>query len=310
MNSRNDDWAPIALFVYNRPGHARRMISSLRDCIGYGESPIFLFADGPATPRDEHAVEETRATARSLLGARVTYLERNANLGIDRSIIAGVTELCERFGKVVVVEDDLVLSPRFLRFLNLALRRYEEEPRVMQVGGYMFDVPQISHQNEAIFLPMISSWGWATWTRAWAHFDPAATGWQGFLRDEDARRRFDLDGQFAYGSMLAREMRRPVAAWDIRWYYSVFVRDGLGLFPPRPLVLNTGFDGSGVHDRLALPVTQAALETSSDFDLPERVEPSAEQSHVFQAIGSFRPSGRARKAAALARVALRRLARR
>ena len=299
-------WAPVAVFIYNRPIQAQQMISSLQACAGYEESPLFVFADGPAHPQDLPAVEKTRALARKLLGDRAVFLDREANLGIDRSVIEGVTQLCQQFGRAVILEDDLVLSPLFLQFLNRALQTYQDEPRVMQVSGYMFDVPQLRHQDEGIFLPMTTSWGWATWKRAWDHFDPVADGWEERLRDEEVRRRFDLDGHFAYSKMLARQMRRSVGAWDIRWYYTVFAHDGLVLFPPRTLVRNVGFDGSGTHDRLALPAHQAPLEMAASFDLPRAIQESSQKSHVFGSIGTFRPSSPIHKVLAYGRFALRR----
>ena len=306
MTSESPDWAPIAVFIYKRPEHARRMIGSLQRCAGYAESPVFVFADGPAHPRDLAGVRETRTLARAMLGDRAVFVESDTNLGVDRSVIGGVTQLCDRFGKVVVIEDDLVLSPLFLDFMNRGLRSYEGEGKVMQVSGYMFDVPQLRHRNEALFLPLTTSWGWATWKRAWDHFDPLASDWKARLSDGLVRRRFDLDDHFAYSTMLARQMQRRVGAWDIRWYYSVFARDGLVLFPPRSLVVNRGFDGSGTHDRLALPAHQAPIETVTPFDLPVDVVESPYKEDVFRSIAAFRPTSARRKLSALVRVALRR----
>ncbi len=306
MTTQISEWAPVALFIYRRPEHARRMISSLQNCVGYPESPVFVFADGAAHPRDLRAVQETRVIAHSMLGDRAVFLERETNIGVDRSVIAGVTQLCDRFSKVVVIEDDLVVSSQFLEFLNRGLQEFEHEPRVMQVSGHMFDVPEMRQQNEAIFLPMTTSWGWATWKRAWDQFDPSANGWRARLDDHEVRRRFDLDGHFAYSAMLARQMRHEVGAWDIRWYYSLFERKGLGLFPPRTLVVNIGLDGSGAHDRLALPTRQAPLETDASFDLPEDVAESDKKGHVFAAVGAFRHASTGRKVLALMRLLLRR----
>jgi hypothetical protein len=300
------DWAPIALFIYRRPDHARRMITSVQACVGYSESPVFVFADGPARAGDRPGALETRALARSLLGDRAVFVERDDNLGVDRSIIDGVSNLCDRFGRVIVIEDDLVVAPRFLEFLNGGLQRYEHESKVMQVSGYMFDVPPLRQQAVAVLLPMTTSWGWATWKRAWAQFDPLATGWEMLLEDERVRRRFDLDGRFAYSRMLAGEMGKDVGAWDIRWYYSVFARDGLVLFPPRTLVTNAGFDGSGTHDRLALPARQAPLEMSASFALPSEIVETRHKEDVFRSIAAFRPTSVRGKVAALMKVALRR----
>jgi hypothetical protein len=300
-------WAPIALFIYKRPRHTRRMIEHLLRCPGFAESPVFVFADGPRLPRDTAAIAETRAEARRLLGDRAVYLERETNAGLDTSVVAGVTDLCDRYGRVIVVEDDLVVSPYFIEFLNAGLRKYAGEPRVMQVCGHMFDVPELSRSKDAVFLPLISSWGWGTWKRAWDLFDPQAHGWTARLADRRERTRFDLDGNFAYARMLSRQMKRPVPAWDIRWYYSVFVRHGIALYPPRTLVLNEGFDGTGTHGRLSEPLRQAPLDEHAAFEFPTEVAESAAEQAVFRAIGQSRSASAPRRIKAAAGSLLRRL---
>jgi hypothetical protein len=300
-------WAPIALFIYKRPDHTRRTIEHLLRCVGFDHSPVYVFADGPKHPRDVPVIQRTRSEARRLLGDRAVYLERETNAGLDNSVIAGVTDLCGRHGRVVVVEDDLVVSPHFLEFLNAGLRLYENEPRVMQVCGHIFDVPELRESKDAILLPLISSWGWATWKRAWDLFDPEARGWTERLNDQQERTRFDLDGSFPYARMLSQQMRRAVPAWDIRWYYTVFVRKGLALYPPRALVLNEGFDGTGTHARLSLPIRQAQLDEQEAFDLPIQIAESPMKKYVFSAIGYSRSASPRQKLKAMAQAAVRRV---
>jgi hypothetical protein len=307
MSSRVNQWAPVALFIYKRPDHARRVIASLQACEGAQSHPIFVFADGPRVEADVPAVRATRAVARELLGGAANFIEQDRNRGLANSIIAGATELCDRYGTVIVIEDDLILAPSFLRFLNEGLERYRDEPRVMQVSGHMFDVPSFMHQRDALFLPMTTSWGWATWKRAWDLFDPAASGWRRRLADDTEAKRFNLDGRYDYLGLLKRQMNGETDSWAIRWYYTVFAHDGLALFPPRTLVTNTGFDGTGTHGRLTLPVHQAALATSGAFDLPAEVGESHQKTLVFDAISEFRPSSGRRKLEAMAKIAFRRL---
>jgi hypothetical protein len=309
MSMKTSHWAPIALFIYKRPEHANRTIASLKACLGFEESPVYVFADGPKTEADVPAVQATRAAARELLGSRAIFVEQDQNRGLAVSIIAGTTELCERHGRVIVVEDDLVLAPSFLRFLNEGLERYEGEPRVMQVAGYMFDVPSLARQQEALFLPMTTSWGWATWKRAWDQFDPSASGWRQRLVGAEAKR-FDLGGRYDYSGMLKRQMSGGIDSWAIRWWYSVFVQGGLVLYPPRTLVVNVGFDGTGTHGRLSLPAHQAQLEAGTAFDFPTLVEESPEKEHVFEAISSFRSAPAPQRLKAVARAMLRRAGRR
>jgi hypothetical protein len=306
VNTRIRVWAPVALFIYKRPEHVRRMISSLQKCVGYAESPVFVFADGPKTEAEVPAARATRAVARQLLANKGVFVEQERNRGLANSIITGTTELCDQYGSIIVVEDDLVLAPSFLRFLNEGLERYANEPRVMQISGHIFDVPSVTHQREALLLPMTTSWGWATWKRAWDLFDPSATGWHERLTDAAEAHRFNLGGRYDYRRMLQRQMSGEIDSWAIRWYYSVFAHDGLVLFPPRTLVSNGGFDGSGTHGRLARNANQMPTETVASFTLPSEVAESREKEHVFEAIGAFRPSSARQRLFNLMKVAFRR----
>lgn len=280
------NYAPIALFIYRRPSHLKKTIESLQTCEEFWLSPIYVFADGAKDPTDIPAVLETRSVARELLGERAHYVVHDRNRGLAESIIQGVSDLCERFGKVIVVEDDLVVAPSFLRFLNGALDRYAHEPRVMQVSGHMFDVPELFGQSEALFLPMTTSWGWGTWKRAWDHFDVNANGWNECLADADWRKSFDLGGRYPYSRMLREQMKGEVDSWAIRWYFSVFNNSGLVLFPPWSLVQNHGMDGSGTHGRSRRRVFDGRSGPTMTFRYPDDFELSTATEAVLDA--SFR----------------------
>ena len=239
--------APVALFIFNRPEHLRRTIESLKRCDGFTESPIVVFGDGARGEQDMAAVEATRHIAIELLGDRAEYRLSETNQGLARSIIDGVELLLARYGRVIVVEDDLLLAPSFLRFLNEGLDHFANDERVYQVSGHMFDVPDFVQRREALLLPITTTWGWATWARAWKFFDPKANGWQALRQDHALCKRFNLNGSYDYSQMLERQMSRQIQSWGIRWYWSVFMRGGLSCFPPRSLVANIGMDGSGTH---------------------------------------------------------------
>lgn len=241
--------APIAVFIYARPDHLRCTLLDLLNCDGFERSRIFVFADGPKTPEQIPHVEAARAVAKDLLGGRANYIFSDQNKGLARSIIDGVTELTEIYGRVIVVEDDLGLAPQFLTFMNSALNRYENTENVYQVSGHLFDVRELNSSKSVVFLPFTTTWGWATWRRAWRHFDPASAGWQQLTADPTLRSRFNLDGVYDYAGMLERQMLGLADSWGIRWYWSVFMRSGLTVYPPRTLVNNRGMDGSGSHGR-------------------------------------------------------------
>ncbi len=266
--------APVVVFAYRRPDHLRNTLTSLMRCEGFGQSPVIVYCDGPRDTDETVVVMATRDLARSMLGEHAEYHFSEVNLGLSRSVIAGVSDVVGRFGRVIVVEDDLELSPAFLTFMNQALNHYADDERVFQVSGYMFDVPELKASASALFLPFTVSWGWATWRRAWDQFDTRASGWEALRSDTNLRRRFNLDGTYDYATMLVRQMEGLRDSWAVRWYWAVFKANGLVLFPPVSLVSNSGFDGSGTHGRGVLrkfTKTKSALP-STDINQPESVQ--------------------------------------
>lgn len=281
------DLAPVVVFAYRRPAHLRNTLESLMRCEGIARSPLVIYGDGPRCTEEMVAVEETRTVARAMLRDGAEYHFYETNQGLARSVIEGVTDVVSRYGRAIVVEDDLELSTSFLTFMNHALDRYANDERVFQVSGYMFDVPILKDTPSALFLPFTVSWGWATWARAWDQFDPQATGWEALCTNKVLRRRFNLDGTYDYASMLLRQMEGLRDSWAVRWYWTVFKANGLVLFPPVSLVSNTGFDGSGTHGRgLLRKFSKARLALSStDINLPEPVFLDASlYAHVKQAL--------------------------
>lgn len=242
--------APIVLFVYNRPEHTRKTLESLKKNSLSEESELFVFADGPkesALREQLEKIDEARKVVRERNWCgKVNIVERKENMGLANSVISGVTEIINKFGKIIVLEDDLILSKNFLKYMNDALDRFENEEKVMQISGYMFPV-EIKTKEDAFFLPFSTSWGWATWKRVWNKFDGSMKGLDALDKDTAMRRKFDLDGSYPYFKMLKAQKDKKIDSWAIRFYLCFFLNNGIALFPKKTLIMNMGFDGSGVH---------------------------------------------------------------
>jgi hypothetical protein len=241
------NYSPIALFVYKRPEHTRRTLESLMQCPEFADSPLYVFCDGVKKDEDKEKVMQAREVVHSLVGNKAEIIESTMNRGLASSIISGVTTLCDKYQRVIVLEDDLVVTSDFLRFLNAALEKYKDEDSVMQVSGYMFPIPEFINKTEALFLPFIYSWGWGTWQRAWEKFDSQATGWEILKTDTNMRLRFNLDDSYSFFEMLNRQMCGEIDSWAVRWYWSVFKHNGYVVYPPISYVTNIGLDGTGTH---------------------------------------------------------------
>lgn len=268
-------YAPIALFVYNRPVHTRRTVKALLKNKLAGESDLFIFSDAPKTPEAAEAVREVREYIRTITGFRsVSIIERDKNFGLANSIIDGVTSVVNERGRIIVLEDDLVVTPHFLDFMNRALDKYENEQQVIQVSGYMFPV-KVKIKEDALFLPLTTSWGWATWKRAWQLFDPDAKGYAQVKADLALRKRFNLDGAYDYFSMLEAQLAGRVDSWAVRWQLSAFLNNSLTIYPRQSLIVNAGFDGSGTHGTMVGLLSHSGAENSfSPKTFPSEIKPS------------------------------------
>lgn len=238
--------SPIALFTYNRPKHTRQTVEALQRNEIASESDLFIFSDAPKNLKAVAAVREVREYIRGITGFKsVTVVERENNFGLAASIIDGVTNLCDEYGQVIVLEDDLVVSPVFLTFMNTALDKYRDEERVMQISGNMFPVLHPETLPKTFFCRATTSWGWATWERAWRKFEPSAQKLASKIIAQKLRKEFDIGGD--HFQMLVMQENGEGDSWAIRWYASVFLAGGLCLHPSLSLVANIGHDRSGVH---------------------------------------------------------------
>src|SRR5258706_1453376 len=204
--------APIALFVYNRPRHLERVLEGLRRNPEVAASELFIFSDGSRDPAAAPLVDEVRRIARATTGFHsVKIVERQENFGLARSIVSGVSDLTDRFGRVVVLEDDLLPSTGFLRYVNDALNEYQDDTRVVGVHAYVYPVKEAL--PETFFLRGADCWGWATWARGWEVFEPDGRRLLDELRARKLGHAFDLDGSYPYMRMLEDQIAGRNDSW-------------------------------------------------------------------------------------------------
>ena len=239
-------YAPILLFVYNRPEHVRRNIQALLKNELAAESELFIYSDAAKDETSQAAVKEVRAFIRSIQGfKKITITERAENWGLARSIIDGVTTQINRYGRVIVLEDDLVVAPHFLQFMNDALETYRDEERGghIQAGDFTHD-PSLP---DTFLIKWTGSWGWGTWDRAWKHFNADGKALLTELESRKLTYTFDFNGKYGYTRMLRRQIEGKNNSWAIRWNASLFLKGILSLNVGKSLVQNEGFDGSGTN---------------------------------------------------------------
>jgi hypothetical protein len=280
--------APITLFVYNRPWHTRRAVEALRGNELADESDLFVFSDGPRANADSQAVQEVREYIRSITGFhRVTMIERDRNLGLAQSIISSVTETVNKFGRIIVLEDDIVTSPYFLKYMNEALEFYKDKSDVISVHGYLYPVK--AQLPETFFLKGADCWGWATWKRGWDLFEADGRELLTEIQKKNAQEQFDFDGAYPWTKMLQDQIDKKNDSWAVRWYASAFIKEKLTLYPGSSLVQNIGNDSSGTHTgNTNIFFTKLAESKVNIMPIPLR-EDSVARSEVRSFLKSIRP---------------------
>jgi hypothetical protein len=205
----------------------------------------------------------------------VNVIERDKNLGLANSIIRGVTDLCERYGRVIVLEDDLVLHPQFLAYMNESLEKYKDSPRVFSVTGFNYPVKMLRmprhYRYTTYFSYRCHSWGWATWKDRYEKVDFEIRDLDVFLKDKKAQKLFNRGGD-NLTDMLKLQMAGKIDSWAIRFCYAQFRNDAYCLYPVRSLVHNIGFDTDATHTKADNKLSEKLTDGTLEFIYPDKIE--------------------------------------
>lgn len=241
----HDNLAPVILFIYNRPEHTLRTLEALTQNIFAESTVLYVFADGPkenATAADLDLINQAREVVRKKQWCKEVHLVARAkNMNLEENVIDGITTVINRHGKAIILEDDLVTSPYFLQYCNEGLALYENTKQIFSINACTFPV-DFETAPETFLCPIAThSSGWATWADRWNLLESKPT----YINDIDTDP--FLTNRFNVGAQDKMMLLKHMNTWDIRWYYTAFIRNGLGVFPTKSLILNIGFDGSGTH---------------------------------------------------------------
>lgn len=282
----NQSLAPVALFVYNRPNNVREVVEALQKNYLASETELFVFSDAAKSERHTERVTKVRKYLKTITGFKsVTVIERSKNFYIERNIIEGVTELVNRFGHVIVLEDDGVTAPYFLTFMNNALSFYDATKKVMHIGTFTFiKMPDDYRKTFLWRYAENTGGGWGTWKDRWEKFiyfksEEIALA----ALTEKQKEYLELGGSF---TCLGSLKLKPIP-WDICWNIAIVRNNGLTVNSPRALTVNNGlFNGThftALNRILGKSPFATELSAEEDIIFEEKIEENQQAISLLKA---------------------------
>lgn len=245
------EFAPITVFAYKRKEKVEGLFESLKDCYGAKESEVIIFCDGAKNENDFDEVLAVRDYIETIPSKgwfkRVEINKLPYNKGLAKSIIDGVTDVINRYGSIIVLEDDLVVSKDFIRYMNGALSFYKDDKRYGEISSYSLPIKALKKYKKDVYVLRIADcWGWATWKDRWDGCDWSLSSLDDFKNN--ARKVRDLaklnEGML---NMLENQKSGKYDTWAARWFFHLYNMNQWTVYPKECRTVNVGYDGSGTN---------------------------------------------------------------
>jgi len=245
--------SPVALLIFNRPELTERVFRAIAEA---RPRTLFVVGDGPRPDRlgeDDRCQRARRVVERINWPCELVKNYAPSNLGCKHRVASGLTWVFEQAPEAIVLEDDCLPHPTFFRYCDELLERYRGDERVTAICGANFQQgPQ--RTGSYYFSRYLHVWGWASWRRAWRHYDVELLRWPrlregGWLKDL-----LGLQDEVDYWTAIFDAVHRgEIDTWDYQWLFASWVESGLCILPRVNLVSNLGFGSDATHTATANP---------------------------------------------------------
>lgn len=266
-------YSPVVIFSYNRIDNIKKLLKSLNRNFEFKKSDLYIFQDNYRNLDDKNKVINVINYLKKLrLKKKFNLVIREKNFGLAKNIIQGVSQVLKKNSSAIFLEDDLIVSKNFLKFMNLNLIYYKNQKKVWHISGWNYNV-NFNVEEDAYFTRGMNCWGWGTWRDRWKYFEKKPNviikSW-----NKDKIFRFNFDNSINFFSQIVRNQNKDINTWAIFWYAVIFIKNGLCLNPVKSLVKNTGIGNSATHTRSIEKIFNSKLNISNikKYKLPKKID--------------------------------------
>lgn len=281
--------APVVFFCYNRPEHTLKTLDALSKCKSITNTPLYIYIDAPRYEGDTIKNQKVILICQKFEwpGSEKIIVLRPNNFGLARNIIEGISEVLMSHQKVIVLEDDILVAPTFIKYMNTALNMHEHSPEVFHINGYSPINLDRTKDFHAYFSRMMFCWGWGTWRESWSKFNSDTEQLHSELINRTDRELFNFNDAIDFESQLRDNISGKIDTWAVKWTTSIFLEEGLCLTPSASLVSNIGMDGSGVHYNEQRRGSTKNTRPTGEFNNPLKQRPLFEDAKGRLAIRNY-----------------------
>ena len=248
-----ENLAPIILFVYNRPQHTKDVVEGLLSNPEAKDSVLYIFADGPKPNISKEGLEkleQVREYIHTIKGFKEIHIdESDENRGLANATICGCTNVINKHGQMIVLEDDDVPSPYFLSYVNRCLEKFRNDEKVWCISGYTDTslLPPVENGDDLFYVHRPSSWGFGTWKRCWDKVIWDIPTLKGLFSHQSIISDYNKWAGADASNIMIGLFQGRNSSWSVRYNFAAYLNDTVTILPNKSLIKNTGCDGSGTH---------------------------------------------------------------
>ncbi len=243
---------PVIITLYNRPSHTNQLFESILNSQKYKKFKFYVFCDGPKSKNDNLKIKEIKKILNLYKNRlKIKCFFRKKNTGLLKNITSSISYILKKYDKAIILEDDLIINKNFFNFMEMALKKYANHNKILQISGYSYPIAKVKSHH---FLSLTSCWGWGITAQNWRDFSKflknkklISKHFNLIKNDKILKAKFNYNNSYNYFSLLKKSLSNKVNSWGIIFYLYLFVNQKFTFFPNHSLVKNRGFDGSGNH---------------------------------------------------------------
>ncbi len=243
---------PVIITLYNRPSHTNKLFESIINSQKYKKFKFYVFCDGPKSKNDNLKIKEIKKILNSYKNSlKIKCVFRKKNIGLLKNVTTSISYILKKYEKAIILEDDLIINKNFFNFMEMALKKYDNHNKILQISGYSYPIAKVKSHH---FLSLTSCWGWGITAQNWRDFyrflknkKLISKHFNLIKNDKILKAKFNYNNSYNYFSLLKKSLSNKVNSWGIIFYLYLFVNQKFTFFPNHSLVKNNGFDGSGNH---------------------------------------------------------------